>query len=152
MSLENLYYQIKRIYRERTQSQRMDDMLRLLLEKTSDVWTKKAVALTKKPATFRDQEMSRVHTASRTVASEDMTTSSQGCALVKSLNPGATYEVTALEPCYIPDCVSCRECNVCVHMISCTCALYERVNVCRHIHATVTKYGDLIRPRLNQGL
>lgn len=149
MSLENLHFQLKHIYKGGVKSHRMDYILEILLQKAARDWSNRMIALIKDPATFRSREETTRHIAGGAMADEDLCMDS-GNVLVKSQSiPDTWYEVRIIAACYVPGCHRCRICCVCMHMMTCSCDSYEHGQLCKHIHAAVIRFGDNIRPRLN---
>lgn len=125
---------------------RMDSLIFHLSEKmVYDVRSRfRNVALN--PRTKRDYQLLRQHKSARSIPLANISQVPEGYWKVRSQSTrDVVHTVRLLVQCLQPLCLKCRDCDVCVHMVSCTCAHYQRNELCRHIHACCIHFPVRLR-------
>lgn len=156
MSLERFHKELKTKYLKCGVNIRLDILLYNLVSKSRDDLTRRFQKKALDSYSFRDREILKRHTKSKSLVS-DVEYMGDGHWLVQSQSTADTkYEVQIVDHCTTSNCLRCRACGVCTHMIICGCDKYrQRQELCKHIHAACLHDPDVIKhrfPRKNCGL
>lgn len=124
---------------------RLDSLIFLLTEKAKNDTVMKLNVIITNPYSFREKDICKRHRDSQTEIPQDNITRDELHPTTWNVrsqsNPDVWHEVQLhLDPCTYRTCLKCRTCNVCRHIVQCTCFAYDRGDLCRHIHAACTKY------------
>lgn len=127
---------------------RLDKLIYLLLTKSANDLFQRTRKVALNPYTKDKTEIRKRHQASMVILNKDIKGPMTGRKWVVNRNPNKTYTVELLWDCAIQDCLRCRVCNVCRHMVRCSCLpSSKRKEICTHIHAVCTHRQDAVRHR-----
>lgn len=130
----------------RRKNHRLDRLVDLLLRKSRNDLHRRARKLLKDPPTARDHHIRELHKEGSLIDVNDVIMLDEGKWRVKSQEtPAISYNVSLVEMCFVPRCLRCRTCELCTHMVTCSCLFYQRGELCKHIHACGIHFRDLIR-------
>lgn len=132
------------------QSHRVDDIIQMLMNKSSADIERRILKVSKNVYTFRDKEIRKIHQNALKINVENITDNGGKWFVASQSNPSQSYTVTLLQDCATRLCLKCRDCGVCYHMVMCNCVYYERGNLCKHIHAVCFHNPRVIAARFRK--
>lgn len=154
MSLEHFHSDLKVNYLEGRRNHRLDSLIYQLSQKMKSDVTARFRTIALLSYSKRDLVIQAQHNAAQEIPSDDVTMESDGVWRVTSQSPTSTeiYTVKLLSMCNELLCLRCRTCNICVHMVHCTCLFYTRHLLCKHIHVCCTRYAHQVKSRFGSRL
>ena len=138
MFVESFHRLLKIVYLQHKQNRRIDYLLNVLLKISRDKTFERLTKLEKGKRSHRICEINKRHQSAADMLKKSPTIQQCGTNkwLVKSLqrNGHEYYVSLSLSQCSCQ--MKCIQCNICVHMYTCTCLdATLHTTVCKHIHA-----------------
>ena len=138
MFVESFHRLLKIVYLQHKQNRRIDYLLNVLLKISRDKTFERLTKLEKGKRSHRICEINKRHQSAADMLKKSPTIQQCGTNkwLVKSLqrNGHEYYISLSLSQCSCQ--MKCIQCNICVHMYTCTCLdATLHTTVCKHIHA-----------------
>lgn len=143
MALENFHKQLKHNELNGKPMVRLDVLIRKLIEFMEKAGLTYVHQLLKNPVIGREKPISISHEKAIELVVE--TQSESKSWLVQSTTDTLLkYEVILNADCdeYL-SCLKCRDCLICYHSMSCSCADYRLGNICKHTHAVMISNPQL---------
>lgn len=146
MALENFHSQLKNLYMERGANLRLDKLVYNLVVKSRDDLFARIRKAAKNPYHKRNKVMADQHRASSAILTGIQKAGSHWLVTSKS---GEIHRVTlAKDDCHIHNCLRCKVCGICRHMVSCDCNISTKSrNLCIHAHTVCIHNLDVVSDR-----
>lgn len=128
----------------------MDSLIQNLGEKANNDTVARFDKITKNTATEREAEIRKNHISAVSKINSThiiVGIESAGKWKVKSQSSEIFYDVVLYEKCPNLLCLKCTVCDLCDHMIKCSCTRYSQGYICGHIHAIGHYYQGQVRQR-----
>lgn len=151
MALEAFHSDFKRNYLMSRMNIRMDSLLSHLLDYLGSKLRSRIETVTTDGKSYREVPILEAHRRAANIPKDSIHREVAGVWLVPSRSQeGVTYKVALGGPCPQPLCLRCRECDLCVHMVTCTCPRHERDELCSHVHACGSHFQEDVRMRFSK--
>lgn len=146
---------VKYNYLNSKEGRRLDNLIHKLVVKSKDDVKRRFNKILCNSYSFRDKPVRGAHSRGLAIKAVDIITSAPRSWMVKSQGqaPGVGfneyYSVDVVrDTCGEARCLTCRECKVCRHMVTCSCYDYSiNDNICKHIHACISSNPNAVAPR-----
>ena len=141
MYVESFHRLVKYIYMRGRANKRIGKLLYILMKVSKDKAFERLCKLEKGKITGRVATIRRRHEESKNICSELLNQCSENQWTVASSHGSNVYTVRKETNQCIENCqLQCKDCNICIHIFSCTCMdAILNYTICKHVHFVARK-------------
>uniref|UniRef100_A0A6M2DPT9 Putative mudr-1x sp n=1 Tax=Xenopsylla cheopis TaxID=163159 RepID=A0A6M2DPT9_XENCH len=142
MYLESFHKIFKYFYLNGKCSKRLDKTIHALMKYTRDACLNRLTRILKNTPTSKIRIIRKSHNISLKIDSSNIITLVEGVKwnITSQSDVSKVHEVERINKTCMMPCLSCMECNICIHTFICSCIENSiRMSICKHIHACAMK-------------